>query len=78
MNPQNRLFCTIMGTSRVKTDIFICDTCGNRQRLPKASRHWCDVCTHGSPVEMRLSRGKLYRPPVPQSLLKPPGSSGNG
>jgi hypothetical protein len=45
----------------IKTEIFVCDQCGNRKRLPTSSRHWCDVCNQGSPVEMRPSRVKLTR-----------------
>jgi hypothetical protein len=56
----------------IQTDMFICDQCGNRQRLPKAQRHWCELCTHGSPVEMRLTRGKLHRPSTAASHLPPP------
>src|SRR5881398_2952985 len=42
----------------IKTEIFVCDECGQRKRLKTASRHWCDSCSHGSPVEMRPARDK--------------------
>ena len=42
----------------IKTDIFVCDQCGNRKRLVSAKRHWCDVCDRGAPVEMRNVRDK--------------------
>lgn len=42
----------------IKTDIFVCDECGNRKRLRSDHRHWCDVCTRGTPVEMRNVRDK--------------------
>ena len=42
----------------IKTEIFVCDECGQRKRLKTSSRHWCDSCSHGSPVEMRPARDK--------------------
>lgn len=42
----------------IKTEIFVCDECGVRKRLKTASRHWCDCCHRGSPVEMRPARDK--------------------
>ncbi len=42
----------------IKTEIFVCDECGQRKRLKTSSRHWCDSCNHGSPVEMRPARDK--------------------
>jgi hypothetical protein len=42
----------------LKKELFICDNCGWRKRLPSAARHWCENCNHGAPVEMRPSRVK--------------------
>jgi uncharacterized protein YlaI len=42
----------------IKTEIFVCDECGQRKRLKTSSRHWCDSCNHGPPVEMRPARDK--------------------
>jgi hypothetical protein len=42
----------------MKKELFVCDNCGTRTRLNNAERHWCDVCTKGSPVEMRHVRDK--------------------
>ena len=41
-----------------KTDIFVCDHCGNRKRLRSDNRHWCDECHETPPVEMRNVRDK--------------------
>jgi hypothetical protein len=42
----------------MKKELFICDSCGARARLNNAQRHWCGVCTQGTPVEMRYARNK--------------------
>ena len=42
----------------IKTDIFVCDQCGNRKRLRSDNRHWCDMCNTSPPVEMRNVRDK--------------------
>jgi hypothetical protein len=42
----------------MKKELFICDSCGARTRLNNAQRHWCGVCTQGTPVEMRYVRDK--------------------
>jgi hypothetical protein len=42
----------------IKTDIFVCDHCGNRKRLRSDNRHWCDNCHETPPVEMRNVRDK--------------------
>src|SRR4029077_17422103 len=42
----------------MKKELFICDSCGARTRLNNAQRHWCGVCTQGTPVEMRYVRNK--------------------
>src|SRR6267378_226785 len=43
----------------IKKEIFVCDNCSTRTRLNSAERHWCDLCTHGAPLEMRPARDKL-------------------
>lgn len=55
-----------MAIQKTKLDFFICDHCGNRRRLASAKRHWCDLCTHIAPVEMRLTREKrlTFTPPA--------------
>jgi len=45
-------------SKRTSTEVFECEVCGTRKRLETAKRHWCDVCTSGSPVEMRRTRDK--------------------
>ena len=45
--------------SMIKKEIFVCDNCSTRTRLNSAERHWCDLCTRGSPLEMRPARDKL-------------------
>jgi hypothetical protein len=43
---------------RINNEVFICDNCGIRRRLDSAKRHWCDICTHEAPIEMRAARDK--------------------
>jgi predicted RNA-binding Zn-ribbon protein involved in translation (DUF1610 family) len=50
---------------KTETEIFVCDNCGNRKRLPSNQRHWCDNCTFGVPVEMRCAKDKWKRPREP-------------
>ena len=50
----------------IKTDIFVCDECGNRKRLVSSKRHWCDNCNRGTPVEMRNVRDKKFVLPESQ------------
>ena len=45
--------------SVMKKEVFVCDNCSTRMRLNSAERHWCDLCTLGSPLEMRPARDKL-------------------
>ena len=47
---------------KAETEIFVCDNCGNRKRLPSNQRHWCDNCAFGVPVEMRCAKDKWKRP----------------
>ena len=42
----------------MKKELFICDRCGLRKRLPSAARHWCDNCDYGGHFEMRPARNK--------------------
>ena len=42
----------------MKKELFICDRCGLRKRLPSAARHWCDNCDYGGHFEMRPAREK--------------------
>ena len=50
---------------KAETEIFVCDNCGNRKRLPSNQRHWCDNCAFGVPVEMRCAKDKWKRPKEP-------------
>src|SRR5437588_11420262 len=45
-------------SKRTSTEVFECEVCGQRKRLESAKRHWCDVYTRGTPVEMRRTRDK--------------------
>ena len=66
----------------VKKELFICDRCGMRKRLPSAARHWCDNCDYGGHYEMRPAREKKLvlsgrnprepHAPIPQSPPKAP------
>ena len=59
-------FTALLAVRRIKkkaeTEIFVCDNCGNRKRLPSNQRHWCDNCAFGVPVEMRCAKDKWKRP----------------
>ena len=56
------------GHRKMPTEIFVCDTCGARKRLPANQRHWCDECTRGSPIEMRRAGDKWRK-------IQPPGDA---
>jgi hypothetical protein len=53
----------------MKKEVFVCDTCGARMRLNSAERHWCEVCTLSSPVEMRPTRDKRHLHKMPPLVL---------
>lgn len=37
----------------MRTEIFVCDRCGQRKRLDRTKQHWCDVCASKQETEMR-------------------------
>jgi hypothetical protein len=47
-------------TNAIKTETFVCDTCGLRNRLNTARRHNCEECDRGSPGEMRYFAKLLH------------------
>jgi hypothetical protein len=49
-----------MPREKKRTEVFVCDFCGLRQRLARDQRHWCTNCNETPPVEMRLTRGRLH------------------
>jgi hypothetical protein len=56
----------------MKKELFICDRCGLRKRLPSAVRHWCDNCDYGGQFEMRPARDKrLVITARPEPVEKP-------
>lgn len=59
----------------MKKELFICDRCGLRKRLPSAARHWCDNCDYGGQFEMRPARDKRLvitaRPTPPEKQPEP-------
>ena len=55
---QKRIKMMPSTSKRTSTEVFECEVCGVRKRLESAKRHWCDVCTRGTPVEMRRTRDK--------------------
>ena len=42
----------------MKTEIFICDNCGERKRLDSRKEHWCERCAGKKETEMRPVRVK--------------------
>jgi hypothetical protein len=42
----------------MRTEVFICDTCGERKRLDRAKQHWCAYCAGRKETEMRPVRVK--------------------
>ena len=50
----------LMPRDKKNTEVFVCDHCGMRKRLPRDQRHWCDQCNQTPPVEMRLTRSRLH------------------
>jgi hypothetical protein len=49
---------TCIRMALMKKELFICDRCGMRKRLPSAARHWCDNCNYNGHLEMRPAREK--------------------
>ncbi len=47
----------------IKKQVFICDECGQRERLAKSKRHWCENPSHGKAVEMRHTRSPAEKKP---------------
>ncbi len=48
----------LLPRQKKRTEVFVCDNCGLRKRLSSDERHWCENCTHGSPIEMRRANDK--------------------
>ena len=46
----------------MRKEVFVCDNCGTRKRLPSSQRHWCEECKTSSPVELRPVRDKRSAP----------------
>jgi hypothetical protein len=64
----------------MKKELFICDRCGLRKRLPSAARHWCDNCDYGGHFEMRPARDKrlvITNPAKPPEQARAPVSDKN-
>jgi hypothetical protein len=53
---------------RIKKEMFHCDGCGLRKRLSSSQRHWCDLCTLGSPIEMNTVRFRGFAQASPTRL----------
>lgn len=49
----------------MRTEIFVCDTCGERKRLDRTKQHWCTHCAGKKETEMRPARVK----PIPVAGL---------
>lgn len=49
----------------MRTEIFVCDRCGQRKRLNRAKQHWCEVCASKQETEMRPVRIKqIFNSPL--------------
>ena len=44
----------------MKTEVFVCDRCGERKRLDRAKEHWCARCAGKQETEMRPVRIKPF------------------
>ena len=42
----------------MKKEMFVCDTCGRKERLDITRRHWCQACAGRKETEMRPVRVK--------------------
>ncbi len=42
----------------MKTEVFVCDRCGERKRLDRTKQHWCVSCAGKQETEMRPVRIK--------------------
>ena len=63
----------LMPRDKKRTEVFVCDFCGSRKRLPRGERHWCEECKQTPPVEMHLTRSRLHHQrPVPTKPAEPP------
>jgi hypothetical protein len=62
-----------MRIRHVKKEVFVCESCGGRNRLSSTERHWCAECNLGSPVEMSPARfrGFTQFSPTRISVLLP-------
>ncbi len=47
----------------MKTEVFVCDRCGERKRLDRSKQHWCEHCANKQPTEMRPVRVKPFSLP---------------
>lgn len=59
-----------MPQQKKRTEVFVCDHCGLRKRLPRDQRHWCDNCNETPPVEMHLTRSRLHHQRKPTETAK--------
>lgn len=50
----------LLPREKKRTEVFVCDHCGMRKRLPRDQRHWCEECKMTPPVELRLTRSRLH------------------
>ena len=44
----------------MRTEIFVCDRCGERKRLDRTKQHWCPTCSKKQETEMRPVRVKPF------------------
>ncbi len=53
----------------MKTELFVCDRCGQKKRLARSQQHWCEFCRSKKETEMRPVRVKPFSigsAPVPR------------
>lgn len=50
------IFSRCLDMALLKKELFVCDHCGERKRLSRSRRHWCENPSHPSVIEMRPAR----------------------
>jgi len=70
-----RIFVEGAMRRRSKTEVFVCEACGRRQRLTSIDRHWCEDCPSSSRAEMTPARFRSFAQlsPTRRAVADPTG-----